>query len=31
VLEINRLQPEDLIEKAEYLRRLLATWVIPKL
>jgi predicted nucleotidyltransferase len=29
VLELGRLQPEDLIEKAEYLRRLLETWVIP--
>ncbi len=30
VLKIGRLQPEELIEKAEYLGRLLATWVIPK-
>jgi hypothetical protein len=30
VLEIGRLQPEDLIEKAEYLRRLLEIWIIPK-
>lgn len=29
VLELPRLQPEDLIEKAEYLRRLLTKWVIP--
>jgi len=29
-LELARLQPEDLIEKAAYLRRLLETWVIPK-
>jgi hypothetical protein len=30
VLEMSRLQPETLIEKAEYLRRLLETWVIPR-
>jgi predicted nucleotidyltransferase len=30
-LEIGRLQPDDLIEKAEYLRRLLEMWVVPKL
>lgn len=31
VLEIRRLQPEELTEKAEYLGRLLATWVTPRL
>jgi hypothetical protein len=31
VLEVGRLQPEDLIEKAECLRQLLAAWVTPKL
>jgi len=29
ILEISRLQPVDLIEKAESLQRLLATWVTP--
>jgi hypothetical protein len=29
VLAIEKLQPEKLIEKAEYLRRLLAIWVTP--
>lgn len=31
VLEIAQLQPEELINKAESLRQLVATWVIPKL
>jgi hypothetical protein len=31
VLEVGRLQSEELIEKAEYLRRLLGTWVVPRL
>jgi hypothetical protein len=31
VLEIRRLQPDELIEKTEYLRRLPEIWVIPKL
>lgn len=31
VLEISHLEPGALIEKAEYLRRLLETWVIPKI